>query len=75
MSLPVPPVALERPHSDTRHGIVRDDPYHWLRAENWREVMQDPSTLSPEIRDYLEAENAYYEAGFGQPTADLQDKI
>lgn len=42
-----------------RHGVELCDAYAWLRAENWQEVMRDPSTLDPAIRAYLEAENAY----------------
>jgi oligopeptidase B len=38
------------------------DDYAWLRAENWREVMRDPSVLDPKIRAYLDAENAYAKA-------------
>ena len=75
MTSNLPAVAAQRLHSDTRHGIVRQDPYHWLRAENWREVMADPGVLPGDIREYLESENAWYEAEFGTPTKDLQDKI
>lgn len=70
-----PPVAAQRPHSDTRHGLTRSDPYNWLRADNWREVMADPKVLPDDIRDYLEAENAWYESGFGKPTEALREKI
>ncbi len=38
------------------------DDYAWLRADNWREVLDDPDRLPVEIRDHLEAENAYAEA-------------
>ena len=70
-----PPVAKRVAHSHTHHDIRRDDPYAWLRADNWQEVMQKPEALDPEIRAYLDAENTYYEAEFGQKTAALQDKI
>ena len=60
--LPEPPRAEKRPVEDTRHGITRTDEYAWLRAENWQEVMRDPSRLPDDIRAYLEAENAYQEA-------------
>ncbi|KKB09013.1 S9 family peptidase [Devosia chinhatensis] len=70
-----PPVAKIVAHSHTHHSIERDDPYAWLRAENWQEVMQKPETLDSEIRAYLDAENDYYESQFGQKTADLQDQI
>ncbi|HEV7290913.1 MAG TPA: S9 family peptidase, partial [Devosia sp.] len=75
MTKTTPPIAARKPHEVTLHGIRREDPYHWLRAGNWQEVMQKPETLNPEIRAYLEAENDFYEAQFGEPTATLQDKI
>src|SRR3546814_10420657 len=59
---PAAPLAPRKPQRHTLHGIAREDPYAWLRADNWREVMRDPAVLDPEIRDYLEAENAYTEA-------------
>lgn len=70
-----PPIAAMKSHETTHHGITRNDPYHWLRADNWQEVMRQPETLNGEIRDYLEAENSYFEAAFGDPHADLQDTI
>jgi oligopeptidase B len=56
-----PPRAAKRQHADTHHGVTRLDEYAWLKAPNWQTVMQDPSVLSQDIRDYLEAENAYTE--------------
>jgi len=70
-----PPLAKRVDQSHTHHAITRQDPYAWLRADNWQEVMQKPEALDPEIRAYLEAENSYYETEFGQPTAALQDEI
>lgn len=70
-----PPVAKRVPHAHTFHNIIREDPYAWLRADNWQEVMQKPETLAPEIRAYLDAENAYYEAEFGEATSELREKI
>ena len=58
-SSPRPPRAAKRPAETSWHGITLTDEFAWLRAENWQEVMQDPSVLAPEIRAYLEAENAY----------------
>jgi len=75
MSLPTPPRAQRRDYATTLHGITRTDPYFWLRADNWQEVMQAPQTLPQDIRDYLEAENAYFEAAFGAPTDGLQQQI
>ena len=54
-----PPVADRRSVRDTRHAITRTDYYHWLRDEDWQQVMRDPACLTADIRAYLEAENAY----------------
>ena len=45
-----PPIAEKRQHAVTQHGMTRQDPYHWLRADNWQEVMQAPETLPADIR-------------------------
>ncbi|WP_108659435.1 S9 family peptidase [Acuticoccus kandeliae] len=68
------PRATQRPTAVTHHGITVEDPYSWLRAANWREVMADPSVLAPEIRDYLEAENAYTDAVL-DPLKGLQERL
>jgi oligopeptidase B len=47
-----PPVARRIPRVDTLHGEVRVDDYYWLREK-----------ADPEVIRYLEAENAYTEAG------------
>ncbi len=75
MSQANPPVAKRVAHSHTHHNVTVEDPYAWLRADNWQEVMQKPEALDAEIRAYLEAENSFYEAQFGKPTAELQDRI
>ncbi len=69
MTLPFPPrpapsapSAARRPETKRVHGVDLVDDYAWLRAENWQEVMRSPASLDPEIRDHLDAENAYTEA-------------
>jgi oligopeptidase B len=74
MSLPSAPKAEKKTHTSTNHGFTYEDPYHWLRADNWQEVMTDPSTLDQEIREYLEAENAYTENALKE-TDELQGKL
>ena len=54
-----PPLAAKHPVTVEHHGVALTDDYAWLRAGNWQEVMRDPSLLAPDIRAYLEAENAY----------------
>jgi oligopeptidase B len=72
---PTPPIAERRQHAVTHHGVTRQDPYHWLRADNWQEVMQAPETLAPDIRAYLEAENAYLKEAFETPHAGLIETL
>nr|HAQ95481.1 S9 family peptidase [Afipia sp.] len=69
-----PPVAPRRPHSFTHHGITVTDDYAWLKDDNWQEVLRDPSALKPDIRAYLEAENAYADTVMGH-TEPLQKKL
>ncbi len=69
-----PPPARRTPAVSSHHGITLTDDYAWLRADNWQEVMRDPSVLDPEIRSYLDAENAYMKAQLGS-TQELQDTL
>ena len=69
-----PPIAEKRPVTTSRHGIELTDNYAWLRADNWQQVMHDPSVLADDIRAHLEAENAYFEAEMAE-TADLRETL
>lgn len=51
-----PPVAEQRPHNFTRHGVTISDPWAWLKDPAYPEV-KDKDVLA-----YLEAENAWFEA-------------
>ncbi len=53
------PSTEAKPRSTEVHGVALEDPYGWLRADNWREVLQDPDTLPDPIRRVLERENAF----------------
>jgi oligopeptidase B len=44
-----PPVAAQRPHEHTTHGVVRADPYAWMSVE------------SEELTAHLAAERAFYD--------------
>lgn len=57
--LPFPPRAEQRPVTYRLHGRERQDPYAWLRDDNWQEVMRKPEVLRQDVREHLEAENAY----------------
>jgi oligopeptidase B len=69
-----PPVAKRQAHLRCYHGVELSDDYAWLRADNWQEVMRDPSALAPAIRAHLEAENAYTEAVLAD-TVELQAQL
>ena len=71
---PKPPIARKQAVHSTWHNIELTDEYDWLRAENWQEVMRNPDALPKEIRDHLEAENAYTKAMLSD-TEDLQAKL
>lgn len=65
---PVPPVAEQRPHSFTHHGITIEDPWHWLRDPNY------PKVDDADILAYLTAENDYFEKVMS-PHKELTDAI
>mgnify|MGYP001245315754 FL=1 len=69
-----PPIAPRRPSQRTLHGVTVTDDYAWLKDENWQEVLRDPSRLDPDIRAYIEAENAYAGERLG-PTKELQKTL
>ena len=43
----------------TCHNIAWEDNYSWIHQSNILEVLKDSSKLMPEVRKYLEEENAY----------------
>lgn len=53
------PSAEIRTKETVAHGVVLRDDYDWLRAANWKDVLRNPDALPGDIRNYLEAENAY----------------
>src|SRR6266853_892495 len=62
-SLPAPPVAKKAPKSTEINGRTMVDNYYWLRDKK-----------NPEVKAYLEAENAYTDAVM-KPTEGLQKKL
>jgi len=74
-SWPAPPVAQRIDHEITQLGRTRNDPYNWLKDENWQEVMREPSLLRADIRDYLLAENAFTKTVLEDPTAALREEL
>jgi oligopeptidase B len=60
-----PPLADRRPHAVASPHGERSDPYYWLRDDERRD---------PDVRAYLEAENAYKERKLA-PMAVLRDRL
>lgn len=63
-----PPVAEQREHSYTRHGITVADPYNWLHDKSY------PKVDDPDVLAYLNQENAWFEARMA-PRKALVDTI
>ena len=63
-----PPVAPQRPHSYTHHGVTIEDPWRWLRDPDY------PTVEDEEILAYLNAENDYFNAMMA-PYKELTDTI
>lgn len=58
----------------TAHGYTWSDYYSWIHQSNCLEILQDKSKLNPEVRKYLEEENAYTEKNMSD-TKELQKKL
>lgn len=59
MSLPKAPVAAKHPRLIEQLGRRRTDDYAWMKDESWQQVLRDPRTLKADVREHLDAENAY----------------
>ena len=68
------PAIDARPVTHYWHGESLTDPYHWLRAANWQEVLRDPASLPPEIRKIIDEENIYADKMLAK-TRGLQRKL
>src|SRR5688572_27843147 len=56
MTPQIPPIAQRKPHQQEAHGVRWTDDWQWLRDPNY------PDVQDQEVLDYLNAENAYFEA-------------
>ncbi|WP_420478664.1 S9 family peptidase [Brevundimonas sp. FT23028] len=59
---PVPPVAKKIPVTIEQLGRTRTDDYQWMKDDNWQQVLRDPSIIKADVKEHLDAENAYREA-------------
>ncbi len=63
-----PPVADQRPHSFTTHGITIEDPWAWLKDAGY------PDVTDKDVLAYLAAENEYFESVMA-PHKPLVDRL
>ena len=71
---PVPPVARKIPVTITQLGRTRTDDYQWMKDDNWQAVLRDPTLIKADVKEHLEAENAYREAMLAS-TLPLQEQM
>ncbi|MDA9733613.1 S9 family peptidase [Candidatus Pelagibacter sp.] len=68
------PQLKKKPEIKSCHNVEWEDDYSWIHQENILEVLKDKSKLDPEVKKYLEDENAYTEHHL-KNTKDLQKKL
>ena len=68
------PQLRKKPEIKSCHNITWKDNYSWVHQPNILEVLKDSSKLLPEVRNYLEEENAYTEHHL-KNTKDIQKKL
>ena len=68
------PQLQKKPEVKSCHDVSWEDNYSWIHQKNILEVLKDSSKLLPEVRKYLEEENAYFEYQM-KNTKDSQKQI
>ncbi len=68
------PQLEKKPELKSCHNVNWEDNYSWVHQPNILEVLKDSSKLIPEVRNYLEEENAYTEYHL-KDTKDIQKKL
>ena len=52
------PRLRKQPEKKSCHGYNWIDDYSWVHQDNCLEILRDPSKVNPEVRKYIEEENA-----------------
>ena len=55
------PQLQKKPELKSCHNVTWEDNYSWIHQNNILEVLRDSSKLLPNVRKYLEEENAFTE--------------
>ena len=65
------PRLRKQPEKKSCHGFTWIDEYSWIHQDNCLEILRDTNKLNPEVRKYLDEENAYTKEKM-KDTKDLQ---
>ncbi len=68
------PQLEKKPELKSCHNVNWEDNYSWVHQSNILEVLRDSSKLIPQVRNYLEEENAYTEHHL-KDTKDIQKQL
>ncbi len=68
------PRLRKQPEKKSCHGFTWIDEYSWIHQDNCLEILRDTNKLNPEVRKYLDEENAYTKEKM-KDTKDLQKKL
>ena len=68
------PVAKKIATTFENHGDIRIDDYHWMRLTDAQKTAKNPDAHTQEVLDYLNEENAFFEAEM-QHTKAFQDDL
>ncbi len=68
------PRLRKQPEKKTCHSYTWIDEYSWIHQDNCLEILRDTSKLNPEVKKYLESENAYTKKNM-KDTEELQKKL
>ena len=68
------PQLRKQPEKKSCHGHDWIDEYSWIHQDNCLEILRDTKKLNPEVRKYLEEENAYTKENM-KDTESLQKKL
>jgi len=68
------PQLKQKPELKSCHNVAWEDNYSWIHQKNILEVLKDSSKLLPDVRKYLEEENAFTEYHL-KDTKNIQKKL
>ena len=68
------PQLSKKPELKSCHNVDWEDNYSWIHQNNILEVLRDSSKLLPDVRKYLEEENAYTEYHL-KDTKSIQEEL